>query len=143
MADGVTVTISGLAELENKLIAMGQQLGAKAIVGAAYSENKKVVDAAKANIVSDGLVDTGLLHNSIKRKKIIYANDGVVCIITGVDKGVKGVDRKGNKRVPWRYANVLEPKFHFMERAQETTQTSVVNGFVSNLERRIKRFLKG
>jgi hypothetical protein len=142
MADSVQIKVTGLQELETKLLQMGQELAAKNIVPAAYSENKKVVDAAKSNIVSGGLVDTGLLHNSITRKKIIYGKDGKVVIITGINKSVKGVDKKGRPRVPWRYANVLEPKFHFMEKAQESTKDAVVNGFVSNLEKRIKKFLK-
>lgn len=142
MADGVKINITGLSELETKLIQMGQEMGAKSIVGAAYAENKKVVDAAKANIVSSGLVDTGLLHNSVTRKRIVYPKDGTVCIITGINKGVKGVDRKGNIRVPWRYANVLEPRYNFLKNAQESTKDAVVNGFVANLERRLKKYLK-
>lgn len=142
MADSVEIKITGLAELETKLMQMGQDLAAKSIVSTAYAENKKVADAAKANIIANGLVDTGLLQNSITRKRIVYAKDGRVVIITGVNKKIRGVDRKGKSRVPWRYANVLEPRYDFMKAAQANTKDAVVNGFVANLERRIKKYLK-
>lgn len=143
MSDALQVSITGLSELESKLTALGQEFAAKSIVGAAYTANKQVEDNAKAFIAADGLIDTGLLHSAVKRKKIIYAKDGVVVIITGISKKVRGTDRNGKPRVPWRYANVLEPRFNFMKDAMIKARDSVVSKFVDDLQRRIKKYTTG
>ena len=140
--DNVEIKITGLDELNTKLLAMQQDFAAKSIVSAAYSANKVVVDQAISNIQNDGLVDTGLLQKSITRKKIIYDKDGKVVIITGVNKNTRGTDKQGKSRVPWRYANVLEPKYHFMKNASDTTKQEVVDKFVSVLANRIKKYTK-
>ena len=142
MADTLKVDIKGLNELQAKLEKMSQDMAAKSIVGAAYTANKPMVDAIKNNIASNGLVDTGLLQQSISRKKIIYGKDGKVVIITGVNKSVKGVDRNGKPRVPWRYANVLEPKYKFVQSGFDESKNVVVDKFVSALASRIKKFEK-
>jgi hypothetical protein len=143
MADALKVDIKGLNELQIKLEKMSQEFAAKSIVSAAYSANKPMVDSIKNNIASNGLVDTGLLQQSISRKKLIYGKDGRVVIITGVNKSVKGVDRNGKPRVPWRYANVLEPKYKFVQNGFDESKNVVVDKFVSALARRIKKFEKG
>ena len=143
MADALKIDIKGLNELQIKLEKMSQDMAAKSIVSAAYSANKPVVDAIKNNIASNGLVDTGLLQSSITRKKLIYGKDGRVVIITGVNKSVKGVDRNGKPRVPWRYANVLEPKYKFVQNGFDESKNVVVDKFVSALASRIKKFEKG
>ena len=142
MADALKVDIKGLTELQIKLEKMSQDMAAKSIVSAAYTANKPMVDAIKNNIASNGLVDTGLLQSSITRKKIIYGKDGKVVIITGVNKSVKGVDRNGKPRVPWRYANVLEPKYKFVQSGFDESKNVVVDKFVSALASRIKKFEK-
>lgn len=142
MADALKVDIKGLNELQIKLEKMSQDMAAKSIVSAAYTANKPMVDAIKNNIASNGLVDTGLLQSSITRKKIIYGKDGKVVIITGVNKSVKGVDRNGKPRVPWRYANVLEPKYKFVQSGFDESKNVVVDKFVSALASRIKKFEK-
>jgi hypothetical protein len=138
----VSINIRGLEELQKKLDKMGQEFAAKSIVASAYSANKKMEDSIKEAIQNDGLVDTGLLQSSITRKKIIYPKDGVVLIITGVNKRVRGVDRQGRPRVPWRYANVLEPKYNFTRDGAEAARQSVVDSFVSSLQRKIKKYEK-
>jgi len=142
MADALKVDIKGLNELQAKLEKMSQDMAAKSIVSAAYSANKPMVDSIKNNIASNGLVDTGLLQQSITRKKIIYGKDGKVVIITGVNKSVKGVDKNGKPRVPWRYANVLEPKYKFVQSGFDESKNIVVDKFVSALASRIKKFEK-
>jgi hypothetical protein len=142
MADALKVDIKGLNELQAKLEKMSQDMAAKSIVSAAYTANKPMVDAIKNNIASNGLVDTGLLQQSITRKKIIYGKDGKVVIITGVNKSVKGVDKNGKPRVPWRYANVLEPKYKFVQSGFDESKNVVVDKFVSALASRIKKFEK-
>lgn len=143
MADAVKIDIKGLEELDRKLQGMKQEFAARSIVSAAYSANKVVQDQAISNIQSNGLVDTGLLQKSIARKKIIYDKDGVVVILTGVNKNTKGTDSKGRPRVPWRYANVLEPKYNFMKNAMETSKQQVVDKFTKALASRIKKYTKG
>lgn len=140
--NGVSIQIKGLAELTKKLDAMNQEFAAKSIVASAYSANNAMVDAIKNQISNKGLVDTGLLQNSIKRKKIIYGKDGRVVIITGVSKNIKGVDRKGKPRVPWRYANVLEPKYKFVQDGFDNAKQSVTDKFVDSLKRKIRKFEK-
>jgi hypothetical protein len=138
----VSINIRGLEELQKKLDKMSQEFAAKSIVASAYSANKKMEDSIKEAIQNDGLVDTGLLQSSITRKKIIYPKDGVVLIITGVNKRVRGVDRQGRPRVPWRYANVLEAKYNFTRDGAEAARQSVVDSFVSSLQRKIKKYEK-
>jgi hypothetical protein len=142
MADALKVDIKGLNELQAKLEKMSQDLAAKSIVSAAYSANKPMVDSIKNKIASNGLIDTGLLQQSISRKKIIYGKDGRVVIITGVNKSAKGVDRNGKPRVPWRYANVLEPKYKFVQNGFDESKGVVVDKFVSAIASRIKKFEK-
>lgn len=141
--NGVEIKISGLEELDKKLQGMSQEFAAKSIVGAAYTANKEVVDAIRSNIISDGLVDTGLLGKSITRKKIIYPKDSTVVIMTGVSKSVKGVDKQGRARVPWRYASILENRYNFTKNAFEGIKQNVVDKFIKSLQSRIKRFEKG
>lgn len=138
----VEIKITGLEELNAKLEAMRQDFAAKAIVSAAYSANKVVVDTAIGNIEGAGLVDTGLLKKSITRKKLIYDKDGKVVILTGVNKNTRGTDSKGKPRVPWRYANVLEPKYNFMKSALEKSKQNVVDNFTKALASRIKKYTK-
>jgi hypothetical protein len=140
--DGIKVDIKGLSELQSKLDKMSEDFAAKSIVSAAYSANKQMVDSIKNEISAKGLVDTGLLQQSIVRKKIIYGKDGKVVIITGVSKNVRGTDSKGKPRVPWRYANVLEPKYNFVKSGFEASKQSVVDKFVSALASRIKKYTK-
>lgn len=142
MPDNIELKITGLEELDKKLQSMKQEFAAKSIVSAAYSANKAVVDQAISNIQNDGLVDTGLLMKSITRKKIIYDKDGRVVIITGVNKNVRGTDKKGRSRVPWRYANVLEPKYNFMKKAMNMQKQEVIDKFVSALANRIKKYTR-
>lgn len=142
MADAVSIQIKGLEELDKKLQSISQDFAARSIVSAAYSANKIVVDAAIGNIQSNGLVDTGLLQSSIKRKKLIYEKDGTVVIITGVSKNVRGTDRNGRPRVPWRYANVLEPRYKFMEDAMQNNAQILTDKFVKALESRLKKYTK-
>jgi hypothetical protein len=142
MPNNVSIQIKGLEELDKKLQSISQEYAARSIVSAAYSSNKIVVDAAISNIQSNGLVDTGLLQSSIKRKKLIYERDGTVVILTGVSKNVRGTDRNGKARVPWRYANVLEPRYKFMQDAMENNAQALTDKFVKTLESRLKKYLK-
>jgi hypothetical protein len=138
----VKIDIKGLANLQLTLDKMQEDMAAKNIVASAYSANKLMEEAIKANISSDGLIDTGLLQKSIARKKVIYAQDATVVIITGINKNVRGVDSKGNARVPWRYANVLEPKYGFVKDAFDTVKQEVVDRFVKSLKAKVKKFEK-
>ena len=140
--DGISVDIKGLAALDQKLQKMSQEFAAKSIVGSAYSANKEMEDAIKNSISSKGLIDTGLLQGSITRKRIIYQKDGRVVVITGVNKKVRGVDRNGRPRVPWRYANVLEGKYNFTKDAFDAASPAVVDKFVSSLKSKIKKYEK-
>lgn len=140
--DGISIEIKGLEALTKKLDAMSQEFAARSIVASAYSANNAMVEAIKGQIAGKGLVDTGLLQGSIKRKKIIYDKDGRVLIITGVSKNVKGVDRNGRPRVPWRYANVLEPKYNFVKDGFDAAKQAVTDKFVDSLKRKIRKFEK-
>ena len=72
-----------------------------------------------------------------------YFEDGKVVIITGVNKKIRGTDKNGKPRVPWRYANVLEPKYNFTKSAGQSTKQQVVDSFVNKLARKIKKYEKG
>jgi len=140
MSDGVTVKVEGLDELERKLLALGQEMGAKALVEGSYGAAKVIQDKMKENIVSAGAYDTGLLYKSISRKRVIYAKDGTVSIITGVSKATKGVDKDGKLRVPWRYAHLVEANKPFAKDAGESTRKTVVARFTEVLLKKIKRY---
>lgn len=142
MADELKVSITGLAELEKKLLSMGQEFGVKALASSAYSANKTFQDAIKNEIQAQGLVDTGLLQKSITRKRIVYAQNGKLVVITGVSKNTRGLDSKGNRRIPWKYANILEGKFNFTQNAFNAVKDKVVEDFIKVLERKIKKFEK-
>jgi hypothetical protein len=142
MADELKVKITGLAELEKKLLSMGQEFGAKALASSAYSANKTFQDAIKNQIQAQGLVDTGLLHKSITRKRIIYAKNGKLVVITGVSKNTRGLDKNGKRRIPWKYANILEGKYNFTQNAFNAVKDKVVEDFVKVLERKIKKYEK-
>ena len=143
MNNDIRIDIQGLEELNKKLENMKQDFAAKSIVSSAYSANKVVQDKIKENIATSGLVDTGLLQKSITRKKIIYAKDGRVVVITGVNKKIRGTDKNGKPRVPWRYANVLEPRFKFTQDAGQSTKQEVIDSFVNKLAKKIKKYEKG
>lgn len=142
MAVKVSIKVDGLPQLQSQLIALGNEFAAKAVISTAYTAMKPVVDSAKSNIVESGLVDTGLLHNSISRKKVIFPKDGTVVVMVGVNKAVRGVDRYGKSRVPWRYSPILEEKYHFMARALEQNKDEVVNRFITGLDRKIRKHTK-
>jgi hypothetical protein len=138
----VEINVRGLKDLIVTLDKMAEEVAAKNIVGSAYSANKVVEDSIKSNIDSNALVDTGLLRKSIRRKKLIYAKDGTVVILTGVNKNVRGVDKKGKARVPWRYANILENKFNFTKNGFEQSKDAVVDKFIKSLKAKVRKFIK-
>lgn len=142
MADKITIKVDGLAELEKSLLALGQDAGATAIVNGAYNANKIVQDTMKANIISAGAYDTGLLHKSIKRNKRIYNSDGTVVIVTGVNSSTKGYDKDGNLRRPIRYAHLVEKNKPFAKDAYDTTKGQVVQNFQDYLKKVIAKHTK-
>lgn len=142
MPDGIKVEISGLKELEQSLLALGQDTGATAILNGAYNAAKVVQDRMKENIVSAGAYDTGLLHKSITRKKKIYDADGKVAIITGVSSATKGYDKNGELRRPIRYAHIVHKHKPFAEDAYEATKDQVVINFQEYLRRVIAKHTK-
>lgn len=142
MADKITVDIKGLAELEKSLLALGQDVGANAIVNGAYNSAKIIQDTMKANIISAGAYDTGLLYKSITRKKSIYDSNGTVAIITGVSASTKGYDKDGNLRRPIRYAHLVEKNKPFAEDAYDSTKNQVVQNFQEYLKKVIAKHAK-
>lgn len=143
MADKVTITLNGIPELVTKLKAMGQEMAAKNIVAGAFNANKIVVEAAKEQLLVNDSIDTGLLRDSIIRKRIVYAKDGTVVIITGVNKATKGLDAKGRARIPWRYAHIVEKRKSFMKASFDVVKGNVTTNFINFLEKKIKKYTKG
>lgn len=142
MADGIKVDIKGLKELEQSLLALGQDTGATAIVNGAYNAAKVIQDKMKENIISAGAYDTGLLHKSITRKKKIYNSDGTVAIITGVSSSTKGYDKDGNLRRPIRYAHIVHKHKPFADDAYDATKDQVVSNFTDYLKRVVAKHTK-
>lgn len=140
MADSFTFKIDGLQELQDRLAQMGDEIAAKNIVSSAFNANKIMVEAVRDKIESNGSVDTGLLRDSISRKRLIYDKDGVVVILTGVNKATKGVDKYGKPRVPWRYAHIVEKEKPFMRPAFESVKQQVLDEFIVNMLKKVKRF---
>jgi hypothetical protein len=134
--------IEGFAELQDRLAKMGDAVAAKRIVGAAYKTNQQFVDAIRDQIAANGSVDTGLLRDSIQRKKLVYDREGNVVILTGVSKSVAGTDANGNPRVPWKYAHIVDAKKPFLKPAFESAKQSVLDEFIIYLLKAVKRFEK-
>ena len=80
--------------------------------------------------------------SSIKRKRIVYPKDGIILVLTGVSKKVKGVDKKGKPRVPWRYANVLNPRYNITKQAFDQAKDDVANGFVKKIKNKLRKYEK-
>jgi hypothetical protein len=137
--ESIKINIRGVAKLQQKFAEMSKDMQPSALIQAAYSANKVLEDAIKVNIEGDGLVDTGTLLKSVTRKKIVYAKDGKIVIITGINRRTKG-EKNGKKRVPWRYANALEPKYNFVKDAAKESKDAVVNGFIKKVRTKVNKF---
>ena len=143
MADTFEFKLEGFQELQDRLSKLQVETAAKNIVQSAFAANRYMADAMKDRISANGSVDTGLLRDSIVRKRIIYDKQGTIVIITGVSKSTKGVDQFGNPRVPWRYAHLVDAKLPFVQPAFDSSKQLVLDEFIINILKKVKRFEKG
>jgi hypothetical protein len=142
MATETTVKITGMEDLEKKLLAIGQDFAAKSLVSAAMTANKPLEDNIRTMIAANDSIDTGTLYSSIARKRKVYDKSGTIVVITGVSTGVIGYDAKGNVRIPAKYAHLVEKHKSFMKTAYDVTKETVVEKFVESLRRKIDRYNK-
>lgn len=136
----VKIEIKGVEELLRRLHGMQQDMAAKALLSSAYSAMLPMERKAEEILTANGSVRTGLLKKSISRVKKVYAKDDVIFIGLGVDKSVKGVNDKGAKVWPLRYAHLVEfgPK-SFMRPAYKQTAQTVLDRYTKVLEAKLKK----
>lgn len=143
--------ITGHDEIRKALQELDADIAAPALVSSMNSAMLVIQNQAKANLVSAGMYDTGLLAQSVNRAKSIYSADNVACITVGINKKVKGTDRHGHVRWPAKYAHLIEngrnkrgeiKGSHFMKNAFESKKQEVVNRMMEVLRRKVAKYTK-
>lgn len=134
--NNISLSVTGLKEYTEALKRVSEDVAAKAIVNGAYSATKPIIDKASATVPKD----TGLLSQSITRKKLIYAKQGTVVIVAGAGSKTEGLDRWGKKRKPYKYVHIVERRTNFMVQAIASTAQSCIKRFESYLKRKLKKY---
>jgi hypothetical protein len=145
MPNVVRVKITGQKELANKMKAASKAMAATAVIGAAYQANLATEEAIKSQIVSKGLVDTGALRDSIKRKRITYPTSATVVVVTGISSNAIRTTTVGGKSVVQpvpKYGGALDKRFKFIQAAYNASKLTVEQNFVKSLNRRLNTILK-
>jgi HK97 gp10 family phage protein len=135
----VDVKITGMEECIKRLEKLSQEFAAKTLVSATYTSMQPMEKKAEQLLVSKGAVRTGTLKKSISRKKIVRAKDQTVTIMVGINKSTKGVDPKGRKVWPVKYAHLVEAKKPFMREAYDQTAQEVLTKYIRVLERKLNK----
>lgn len=135
----VDVKITGMEECIKRLEKLSQEVAAKNLVSATYSAMLPMEKRAEQLLVSKGAVRTGALKRSITRKKIVRAKNNSITIMMGVNKSVTGVDPKGRKVWPVKYAHLVEKHKPFMREAYNQTAPDVLNRYIKVLERKLNK----
>jgi len=146
MADGMTLKIEGLQELEKKLLSMGPKLarnGLRASVGAGA---RVIRDEAKARVP----VDSGVMRRSIYIKQIReLSGNSQQTFFVGVRSGKK-YRRKGQDAYYWRWVEFgytaqngrYIPAQSFMRQAFEGRKVAAVDAIKSKLAERVEAYAK-
>ena len=142
MADNIDIKIQGIPELQAKLLAMQQDIAARAISTSVYTACKIFEDEIKTSILTIPLIDTYSLYKSIIRKRVIYENSNTVVVITGVSKDFVGPTVNGKPRIPKRYAPIWEHRLGFVAEVADKKTETVRKKVISDLKARINKYTK-
>lgn len=141
MADGVTMQISGLKELSDKLREIGPDIAEKALRGGVLAAAKLVRDEAKATNPDDtGRTDRALYVKFIKEESGPHQATYKV----GVRSGSK--ERRRNRDAwYWRFiefGTAKKPARPFLRPSFESQKMTAIDLIAERIARRIKRFEK-
>lgn len=152
MATRTTVKVSGLKELGQEMQSLGKDVAGRVARAATASGAKVVQKAAKAKIVGEGLVDTGLLQKSVIVKRLRpseaapLTSQHIVTVKKGNKKGVNWV--KGMKHPDayyWffhEFGTVNIPARPFMRPAFQSTKQQQVDAVVDRIKGRLNKLKK-
>jgi HK97 gp10 family phage protein len=139
MADSVTMEISGLKELADKMRAMGPDINRKVLRSAVGAAAGLVRDQAKATNPDDtGRTDRALYAKFIKEKSA----DHQVTYYVGVRSG-KGERKKNRDAWYWRlveFGTAKLPARPFMRPAFESQKMKALDLIRERIARRLKYF---
>lgn len=138
MADGMSIKVEGLKELERKLLGMSPKLAKNGLRSAVAAGSRVIMAEAKKNVP----VDTGTLRRAIFMKQIREASsNSKQTYFVGVRKG-KG-ERKKN-RDGWyfhfvEFGTVKMPAQPFLRPAFEAKKTDAVEVIKRRLAERVAK----
>ncbi len=123
MSDALSTELVGKAEAIGALAGLQNALRNRVLRRAVLDATKPVYDAMRSKV----LEDTKTLRRSIGRKVIVYRNSSVVVGLVGprTKMGREVVPRgrkKPVKRVPTKYAHLVEKRSPFVAPAWQTTK---------------------
>lgn len=136
MSDSVTMEISGLKELADKLRTMGADLTRTALKAGVRDAAKIVRDDARVRNPDDtGLTERAIYYKGVKKE----SNDHQQTFIVGVKT-------RGSLKAPyWRhveFGTAEQPARPFLRPAFEANKSKLVEAISSRLSKRIKAYDK-
>jgi HK97 gp10 family phage protein len=139
MADSVTMHVSGLKELTERMRAMGPDINRKALRSAVGAAAGLIRDQAKATNPDDtGRTDRALYAKQIREK----SSDFQQTYYVGVRSG-KGERKKNRDAWYWRlveFGTLKMPARPFMRPAFESQKFKAVDLIAARIARRLKYF---
>jgi HK97 gp10 family phage protein len=146
MADGMSLQVEGLKELEKKLLAMGPKLARNGLRAAVGAGARVIRDEAKARVP----VDSGVMRRSIYIKQIReMSGNSQQTFFVGVRSGKK-YRRKNQDAYYWRWVefgyNAKNGRFipaqPFMRQAFEGRKVAASDAIKQKLVERVEAFAK-
>jgi HK97 gp10 family phage protein len=129
----MSAEIEGLEDLIKNLHTLPERTARKVVRSAVNTALTPSLRAAREHAPEE----SGTLKLSLAKKVKTYTDNNVIVGIIGPDKGVSS-EFKGEKRVPWRYAHLVEsghideagnfvPGKPFMRPAYDETESQMVS----------------
>jgi HK97 gp10 family phage protein len=140
MPDGFTVQITGLKELEKKMIELGPKIGRKALKGALVAGAAVIKKEAQ----SLAPVKTGRLRRAMYIKKMSKPNPFKENVIFGVRHGRK-MSKRDLDAYYWtfqEFGTKFIKKISFVQAAFQKTQTRVLERIKEVLAKKISTLAK-
>lgn len=134
----VKFEIKGEKELFKNLRILDTDLQAKTLIQSARAALRALQKDAQSRVKTD----TGLLQKSIQYDTKIYDGGSVLYGVVGINSKVKGVDKKGAKRSPIRYAHIVEYYTSFFRKTWESKKNELQNIFEKSIQRKLNAALK-
>lgn len=135
----MNVNWKGWDEALKSMQALRSDTQAKLLLASMYSAMKPVADQAKVNLLQRGNVQTGLLLKSVDRAKVMSSKDSFAAVRVGINSKVKGVNFKGKKRWPVKYAWIIHKDNPFILSAFENSADDLLNKTLNEFQKRIDK----